>query len=167
MTAAQPKNELFSNSFVKAAWLHSLSVNEPKVIILIAEDDPNDVFLFRRALAQLGFEAHFVSNGTEVIDYISGAGPYSDRQEHPFPNALILDLKMPRMNGFEVLDWLRQNNSLAIIPTLVFSSSAAQEDIKRAYQFGANTYFVKPISLTELVDLFRKIVNYWCAAEIP
>ena len=133
----------------------------------MAEDDENDIFLFRRAFSHMGFEARFVRNGIEVLDYIRGMGPYANRQEYPFPNTLILDLKMPRMSGFEVLDWLRQNDSLAIIPTIVFSSSNERGDVRRAYQLGANTYFVKPSSFDDLVKLFQKISDYWNTAEIP
>lgn len=131
----------------------------------MAEDDENDRFLFGRTFSRMGFESHFACDGVALIEYITGAGSFADRIRNPLPDALFLDLKMPRMNGFEVLEWFCAHKQLAIVPTIVFSASSLTEDIQRAYELGATTYFVKPTNFEALVGLFKKIVDYWCAAE--
>jgi CheY-like chemotaxis protein len=113
--------------------------------ILVAEDDPNDQFLIQRALKKLAFpvQVRFVNDGEQTIDYLSGL----DKPGCPFPkpDLMFVDLKMPRLNGFELLEWMRKNG-LRIL-TVVISSSGLQEDIDKAYDLGANAYLVKPASL--------------------
>ena len=114
--------------------------------ILLAEDDPNDVFFMKRAFekAQLPNPLVVVSDGEETIRYLKGEGVYADRARYPLPGLLLLDLRMPRRGGFEVLDWLRRQPGLKRLMTVVLTSSAESPDINHAYDLGANSYLLKP-----------------------
>ncbi|MDB6021092.1 MAG: response regulator receiver protein [Pedosphaera sp.] len=111
--------------------------------------------------------AYFVTNGEEAIDYLSGAGRFQDRHDHPEPDLVIMDLKMPRKNGFELLEWFRNLQEGALIPVIVLTSSNREADIQRAYSLGANSYFFKPSSFEEFRDLIRVIYEYWSRALRP
>jgi len=130
---------------------------------LLAEDEPNDVFLFQHALAQAEVKnpLYTVSDGQEAIEYLSGAGKFSDRNHFPFPSLLILDVKMPRQTGMDVLQWLRQDENLRCLPTIVLSSSAHPDDVDKAYQLGANAFIVKPSSVGSRLELARMLKDFW------
>ena len=123
--------------------------------ILVAEDDPNDQFFVQRELTKLAFpvQVRFANDGEETIAYLSALDK-SDCQ-FPKPDVMFVDLKMPRLNGFEVLEWLRNNGLCERILTVVVSSSSLQEDIDKAYDLGANAYLVKPATLEDYVTVFR------------
>jgi CheY-like chemotaxis protein len=137
--------------------------------ILIAEDDENDRFLLGRAIAKTGVQhqIHMVSDGREAIAYLRGDGVYADRRAYPFPNVLILDLKMPICSGFDVLEWLLAHEDCSVIPTLVLSSSAEPQDVKRCYTLLANAYFTKPPTIEESTRLMARIFDFWFAANVP
>lgn len=137
--------------------------------ILILEDDPNDVFLLQRALKKNSIlnPLQIVPDGIEAVAYLSGAGKYADRSTYPFPSFIIMDLKMPRMGGLEVLQWLQDHPEYKVIPTLVLTSSRQQIDIARAYRLGANSYMVKPGSFDELLVMIRKVYDYWVVCARP
>lgn len=137
--------------------------------ILLAEDDDNDVFFFVRAVRETSIANRLciVRDGQETIDYLAGRGKYADRAAHPLPCLLVLDLKMPRKTGMEVLQWLQGDHSLRSIPVMVFSSSAQPEDIDRAYGFGANAFVVKPVSLESRAELARLIDAFWLKFNQP
>lgn len=137
--------------------------------ILLAEDNPDDVFLMRRALRKAGITAQLqvTQNGEEAIDYLAGAGIYADRNIYPKPSIVILDIKMPKKTGLEVLEWLRNNSHLQVIPTVVMSASEIADDIQASYVLGANTFFVKPSSFDELVKLLSAFEAYWSTAKRP
>ena len=123
--------------------------------ILVAEDDPNDQFLIQRELKKLAFpvQVRFVNDGEQTIDYLSGV----DKPGCPFPkpDLMFVDLKMPRLNGFELLEWMRKHGFCGRILTVVVSSSSLQADIDKAYDLGANAYLVKPANLEDYVRVFR------------
>jgi len=132
-------------------------------VILLAEDDPNDVLLIRRA-----FERNHVANpvqvvrdGEEALAYLSGQAPFADRQRHPLPVLMLMDLKMPRKSGLEVLEWVRQQPGLKRLPIIVLTSSNQSPDINRAYELGANSYLVKPAGFDSLLDLVKNLDMYW------
>jgi CheY-like chemotaxis protein len=143
-------------------------INPANVVILVAEDSEDDRFMYGRALEKIGLKnVRFVPDGEEAIAYLRAEGKYADRNEYPFPNWLIVDLKMPRKGGFEVLEWVRAHPECSVIPAIVMTSSMIPADVKRAYEIGVNTFFSKPHSQAELVSLFQGILDYWCKAEVP
>ena len=117
-----------------------------KSVILLAEDDDNDVFFMRRALqkSQVDFAIQVVSDGQQAVAYLSGEGKFNNRDQYPLPSVILLDLKMPFLDGFEVLAWTRTQPSLKGVPVAVLTSSAEERDRRRARELGARAYFVKP-----------------------
>jgi CheY-like chemotaxis protein len=132
-------------------------------LVLVAEDNPDDALLLRRALEKAGIRSRvkIVSDGEELLLYLQGRGAYANRENSPMPSLIILDLKMPRKSGLEVLEWLNENRDLAIVPTIVLSASNLEEDVRSAYHLGANTYFVKPSTFDELVETMKMVETYW------
>jgi CheY-like chemotaxis protein len=131
--------------------------------ILVAEDDPTDAYFFERAFRRAGIPValHFVGDGQQVLDYLKGIGRFADRAGYPLPQLLLLDLKMPRLDGFDVLAWVRKQSSLDGMLVVIFSSSDEPRDINRAYELGANSYLVKPHSMEELTALVGRFKKYW------
>ena len=131
--------------------------------ILVAEDDSTDAYFFERAFRRAGLPValHFVRDGQEVIDYLQGVGSFADRTAHPMPQLVLLDLKMPRLNGFDVLEWVRQQPGFSNLQVVIFSSSDEAKDINRAYGLGANWYLVKPHSMDELTALVGRFKKFW------
>ena len=132
-------------------------------LMLMAEDDDNDVFFVERALrqAQITHPVRRVRNGEEAIAYLRGDGQYRDRDQFPLPQFLLLDLKMPRKNGFEVIEWVRQQPGLKRLPIVVLTSSREDPDVNRAYELGANTYLVKPVKFENLVEMVKALNAFW------
>jgi CheY-like chemotaxis protein len=132
-------------------------------LVLVAEDNPDDALLLRRALDKAGIVARvkIVSDGEEMLLYLQGRGAYANRNTSPMPSIIILDLKMPRKSGLEVLQWISENPDVSVVPTIVLSASNLEQDVRAAYDHGANTYFVKPTTFEELVETMRMLENYW------
>jgi len=131
--------------------------------ILVAEDDPTDAFFLQRTFKRLGVPVtlHFVRDGQEVLDYLAGVREFHDRRVYPVPRLLLLDLKMPGLDGFQVLAWVRKDKRLKTLPVVIFSSSSEPEDVKRAQELGANSYLVKPHSIEELMSLVGQFKKHW------
>src|SRR5581483_1707246 len=139
-------------------------------LVLMAEDDDNDVFFLERAFkqAQIANPVHRVKDGEEALAYLKGEGQYSNREKFPLPHLMLLDLKMPRKNGFEVIQWVRQQPGLRRVPLVVLTSSKEDPDVNRAYELGANTYLVKPVKFDGLVEMMKTLNLYWLIlAEKP
>jgi CheY-like chemotaxis protein len=135
---------------------------------LVAEDDENDVFLLTRAFHKVGlYTFQFVRDGLEVLQYLQGLSQFADRELHPYPRFLMLDLKMPRMGGLEVLRWLQGNRERCVVPTVVCSSSAQDSDIREAYAAGAHTYFQKCQNVRETAEMVSTMSEYWSRAALP
>lgn len=132
-------------------------------VILHVEDDPNDVLLFQRAFkkANLSVNIQSVSDGDKAVAYLSGANGFDDREKFPLPALILLDLKMPRKSGLEVLAWIRGQDKLRRLLVVIFTSSKHDEDINRAYDLGANSYLVKPVGFDMLVDVAKLLHQYW------
>ncbi len=131
--------------------------------VLLVEDDLNDIFLVKRAfkMAHIQNPLQIVTDGQEAINYLRGEGKYADREAHPLPKLIVMDIKMPRRTGFEVLEWVKGNKPLRRIPIVIVSSSNNPQDINRAYELGANAYMVKPVDFRAVEHLFESITHYW------
>jgi CheY-like chemotaxis protein len=130
--------------------------------ILIVEDNPDDVFFFKQAMkkASADFHLHSVSDGVQAVAYLKGDAAFGDRAAHPFPDVLLLDLNMPGMNGFELLEWVRSNPGCSHLIVHVMSASSRDLDIHKAYQLGANSYVIKPSRIDELIR-FVAALDQW------
>ena len=135
----------------------------PDGVILLAEDDPNDVLLIQRAFQRslVANPLQVVRDGEEALAYLSGQGLFADRERHPLPVLMLMDLKMPRKSGLEVLSWIRKQPQLRYLIVVFFTSSNSSEDIRLAYEAGANSYLVKPVEFTEMVEMIRNVTFYW------
>lgn len=131
--------------------------------ILLAEDGHHDVLLLRRAFrkAELELPLQVVMDGDEAVAYLEGRPPYGDRERYPLPVLLLLDLKLPRRSGLEVLAWLRAEPGLRRLPVVVLTSSREDADVNRAYDLGVNSYLVKPVDFDGLLRLVRSLGLYW------
>lgn len=132
-------------------------------VILLVEDDPNDVLLIQRAFRKANLEnpLQVVNDGEAAIHYLAGEGAYADRNQYPLPVLILLDLKLPRRSGFEVLEWLRDQPTLRRIPVVVLTSSRESPDVNWAYDLGANSYLVKPVGFDDLVEMVQTLGLYW------
>ena len=134
-------------------------------IILLVEDDPNDAHLAQRALQRAGAsqEILHLQDGEEAINYLSGKPPFGDRSRYPMPSLVLLDLKMPRMSGFDVLAWLQGHPELAALPVVVTvrTGSIEPQDVVNAKRLGAVGYEVKPIDFGKLVEIAKGIDSRW------
>ncbi len=131
--------------------------------ILLVEDNPDDVLLIRRAFQKAGIGNPIVAldHGDDAVAYLDGTGDYSDRHRYPLPALMLLDLKLPRRSGLEVLAWVRHHEGLKRLPVVVLTSSRDEGDINQAYDLGANSYLVKPVAFDDLLRLVRSVEGYW------
>ena len=132
-------------------------------VILIVEDREDDVLLMRKSFEKAGLPnpIKIVRDGEEALAYLSGEGKYASRDEYPLPSLILLDLKLPRMDGFEVITWIRKQEGIRAIPVVVLTSSSQLRDVNRAYELGANSFFVKEFDFQNSVDLTRLLERYW------
>ena len=139
-------------------------MRRPLKPILLVEDDPNDIFLLRRAFRQANVlhPISVVEDGVQATAYLAGEKKFADRLQHPLPSLMILDLKLPRKGGVEVLTWLRaQEAPLSRLPVIVLTSSRQLTDVNKAYDAGANSYLVKPGEFDRLLELVSDLDHYW------
>lgn len=131
--------------------------------ILLVEDDENDIFLIQRAFRRLDLPhtLQVVEDGEAAIAYLDGRAPYDDPERYPLPTLILLDLKLPRRSGLEVLAWIRQQQELRRLLVVVLTSSRETPDINRAYDLGANSYLVKPIDFQAFLEMVRTLEAYW------
>jgi|SRR5437879_3549121 len=132
-------------------------------VILIVDDLENDIFFIRNSLerAKIYCVVQSVTSGEEARNYLSGNGKYSNREEYPLPNLVLLDLKMPGLDGFELLRWIRQQPGFNMLRVVVLTSSDQIEDVNEASQLGANSFLTKPQDFFDYVQLSRFISDYW------
>ncbi len=131
--------------------------------ILLVEDDPTDVFNIQRAFrkADLASGMEVVTDGEQAIHYLSAQSCYEDRDRYPVPALVLLDLKLPRYSGFDVLSWLRNESDFRYLPVVVLTSSDQTADIERAYALGANSYLTKPPSPGTLLEMMQAMGMFW------
>ncbi|HEX2222963.1 MAG TPA: response regulator [Thermoanaerobaculia bacterium] len=137
--------------------------------ILLVEDNPDDALLLQRAFRKLGDESRIrvLNNGENALAYLAGEGDYADRVRFPLPDLMLLDLKLPRRSGFEVLEWLRGQPGLRRLPVVVLTGSREAADVERAADLGANSYLVKPVGFEALLELVAAFQSYWRLNEWP
>ena len=131
--------------------------------VLLADDDSNDIFFLRRAFQKAGVSNAVmdVPDGEKAIEYLGGSNCYSDRTRYPMPALLLLDLKMPKINGFEVLEWISTRDELRDLKVVVLSSSGLPADIQKARALGAHDYRVKPADLDDMVNMIKDVAGRW------
>jgi CheY-like chemotaxis protein len=131
--------------------------------ILIAEDNQDHVILMRRAFAQARFlnPVKVVNDGLEAIAYLKGEGRFADRTQYPLPALLLLDLKMPNKNGFEVMEWIRTQPALAHLRIVVLTTSDRVFDMQHAYELGASSFLTKPLDMRDFIQLAPAIKGCW------
>jgi len=133
------------------------------VNILLVEDQKSDVMLIQRALRKGGIvnPIYVVRDGEQALAYLMGEGKYADRQTYPLPSMMLLDLKMPKVGGLEVLRQVKQTEGLKRILIIVLTSSALSADVDKAYDLGANSYLVKPVKTEDFIKVASDIKCYW------
>lgn len=131
--------------------------------LLLVEDNPNDILLFQRALrkAKLDIPLNIVQDGEQAVDYLAGQSRYTNRRKYPLPALILMDIRLPRKSGLEVLAWLKSQPILCRIPVIVFTSSEEIVDVNQAYDSGANSYLTKPVSFEALEDIVSSVKEYW------
>ncbi len=138
---------------------------------LLAEDSDDDAYLVEMEFKKMRhLRLQMVKDGQEAVDYLEGVDQWSDRSKFPMPDVILLDLKMPRMGGFDFLEWMRSEAPLdvKVIPVVVISGSNLEKDVKRAYQLGANIYMTKPIDWKQFCEVMRLMGILWSEhAEVP
>jgi CheY-like chemotaxis protein len=130
--------------------------------ILLVDDSENDLFLMREAFSKAEFHSplHAVENGEDAIAYLKGEGIYSDRSKYPLPAVMVLDLNMPKKNGFDVLAWVRGEPAFKRLSVIILTASLRNEDVERAFDLGANAFLVKPATLARLVIMIRRLRDW-------
>ena len=131
--------------------------------LLHFEDDLADKELVQHACAatKLKWNIEWVEDGQAAIDYLSGFGCFGNRELFPLPRLILLDLKMPRKSGFEVLEWVRRECEFKWLPVVVFTASNAPKDAKRCFELGANSLIVKPTAFGDLQTYVKELHHYW------
>ncbi len=138
-------------------------------LILLVEDNPDDVALTRRAFRQSNIVNQVVvaEDGVEALDYLFATGAHSGREESAFPQLVLLDLKLPKVDGLEVLRQIRADERTKFLPVVVLTSSKEQEDLIDSYSLGANSYVRKPVDFTQFVEAVRQLGLYWLVLNEP
>jgi CheY-like chemotaxis protein len=137
--------------------------------ILVVEDDLDDQFLIETAFRKIGVidPIHLLADGAEAIAYMCGEGKYADRDKFAYPTFITTDLKMPRADGFAVLEFLKKNPEWKVIPAVVLSASRDLDDVKKSYMLGASSYHVKPNTVEDLCRQLKILHDYWLTCEVP
>ncbi len=137
--------------------------------ILLVEDLRTDAILIQRALKKGGIATpiKWVRDGQEALDYLFRHGSYENQEDYPMPGIILLDLKLPKVNGFEVLKKVKNTEKLKRIPIVVLTASDQTKDIDTAYDAGANSYLVKPVTLSAFIEVASKIKLYWLLSNKP
>ena len=147
-----------------------MSSRRRTITILMADDDPEDRDFARQALAdsRLANDFRTVTDGVELLEYLRREGEYEDPEDAPRPGLLLLDLKMPRMDGLEALREIRAQPEFRSLPVVVLTTSSADEDIAASYELGANSYIRKPVTFDGLVEALGAVGRYWFEiVELP
>lgn len=141
----------------------------PTNTILLVEDDQDDVLFMRIAMEKAGLSGRLrvVEDGRDAMDYLEGNGIYADRAAYPMPCLALVDLKLPRMLGIDLLRWIRSSPAYETMVIIIMSSSQQRSDIRQAYQLGANSYLVKPSNPLRLAEMIQALKAYWLCLNQP
>ena len=144
-------------------------VNADAVDILLVEDNPNDLELALRALKKHNLANNVIvaRDGAEALDFIFGTGSYADRQIEKIPKVVLLDLKLPKVDGLEVLRRIKADERTKAIPVVVLTSSQEERDVVDSYKLGVNSYIVKPVDFDQFIDSVSKLGLYWLVCNKP
>ena len=131
--------------------------------VLYVEDEENDVFFMRSAWKKAGLLnlLNVVMDGEQALEYLSGQGAFANREQYPLPALVLLDLKLPKISGLDVLKWIRQQPAIHTLPVIVLSSSNKLQDVCTAYEFRANAYLVKPAHMQNLFEMVASLKDFW------
>ena len=137
--------------------------------ILLVEDNPDDEMLALRAFKKNNItnEVNVARDGVEALDFLFGRGTYQGRDLNQQPSLILLDLKLPKMHGLEVLKALRANEHTKLIPVVVMTTSKEEDDLVRSYSYGANSYIRKPVDFNQFIDAVRQVGLYWLVLNEP
>lgn len=143
--------------------MSEMEASEQAAVVLLAEDNEADQNLAKRVLARgmVRCDLRIVSNGEEALQYLRGEGAFTDRAAHPRPHLLLLDIHMPRKSGLEVLRTVKQDDALKTIPTVMLTTSGADEDLVGSYSAGCNSFVQKPVDLPEFIQALEQLGVYW------
>ena len=144
-------------------------VREP-ILILLVEDNPDHAELVLRALAEhhIANKVQHLLDGQAALDYLLRRDTYTDPKTSPRPHVILLDMRLPRIDGLEVLKTIKQSEALRAIPVIVLTTSEAEKDIARAYHYHANSYLVKPVGYAEFAQMLESLASYWlCWNKYP
>lgn len=141
----------------------------PPTVLLLVEDDPDDIELTVRAFRrqEIATETVVVRDGVEALDYLFGTGAYAGPKRPALPQLVLLDLKLPRIGGLEVLRRMRESELTQLLPVVVLTSSTETSDLERSYRLGANSYIRKPVDFNRFVDTARLLGKYWLGVNEP
>lgn len=144
-------------------------MNDESKVILLVEDNPDDVALTLRAFkrSHLMNPLSVARDGVEALDFLFARGPFADRADAPLPTLVVLDLKLPRLDGLGVLRAIRADPRTALLPAVILTSSKEEQDIVSGYRLGANSYVRKPVDFTEFVEAVKVLGIYWLALNQP
>jgi CheY-like chemotaxis protein len=137
---------------------------QKKPVVLLVDDDVSDAQLVKIALGRTPGEVTLIriEDGDQAVAYLTGAAPYNDREKYPLPLTMLLDIKLPKRSGLELLQWLRsQAGPLKRLPVMMLTSSSHRIDVNRAFERGANAYFTKPEALKDLVAMLADLKSLW------
>ncbi|MBW4527262.1 MAG: response regulator [Phormidium tanganyikae FI6-MK23] len=132
-------------------------------MLLVVEDNEDDILFIERAFdeANLSNPLQIIRDGDSAVDYLSGVGEYGNRDRYPLPPLILLDIRLPRRSGLEVLTWIKQQPGLRRLPVVMLTTSRENSDINRAYDLGANSYLLKPVGPDALREMVKTLNFYW------
>lgn len=145
-------------------------MNSKKITILLVEDEPSHRIMIRKNIENQMVKNPImeVEDGQSALDYIYGVGDYADRHTYPEPDLVLLDINMPKIDGFEVLERLKSDPDKRHIPIVMLTSSASEVEVARSYRNGANAYVTKPMEFSRLAEKLRQLILFWVlTSEFP
>ncbi|MFQ5795059.1 MAG: response regulator [Candidatus Bipolaricaulia bacterium] len=147
----------------------NMNVTVTDIQVLLVENDENDIISILRACKKqaIASQVHVVRDGQEALDYLFGRRPYTDHNQYPLPRLILLDLNLPKVDGFEVLERIKSTPVLRRIPVVILTASITRQDLVRCYDSGANGYLMKPMEYKDLEELIQGVNSFWLKLNVP